>query len=180
MDDIEVYKLTNIIRYSQQNRIKNESVAEHSFYVCWFVNRLCTKHNLCDKIRLLALEAALLHDVPEVVTNDITYDVKKMIPEVSALLQPYEENIIGDISTRAKNVLFHPESDYEIIAKKLVKHADVLSVYQYCFNEEMLGNRNFTELRKASETRLIDSRSDLNDAIKTAESKGVNIYAKEQ
>lgn len=165
VDDYNVYKLSNIIRYSQQNKIKNETVAEHSYYVSWFVNRLCTKYSLSDKIRLMALEAALLHDIPEVITNDITYDVKRMIPEVPALLQPYEEQVIKEHSYRAYKVLFNPETNDEIIAKKLVKHADILSVLQYCKNEEALGNKNFTELRKATEKRVKDSRDDLITAL---------------
>ena len=161
VDDYNVYKLSNIIRYSQQNKIKNETVAEHSYYVSWFVNRLCTKYSLSDTIRLMALEAALLHDVPEVITNDITYDVKRMIPEVPGLLQPYEEEVIREHSSRAHKVLFNPETNDEIIAKKIVKHADLFSVLQYCQNEEELGNKNFTELRKATEKRVKESRDAL-------------------
>ena len=167
VDDYNVYKLSNIIRYSQQNKIKNETVAEHSYYVTWFVNRLCTKYELGDTIRLMALETALLHDIPEVITNDITYDVKRMIPEVPALLQPYEEEVIKEHSSRAYKVLFNPETPEEVIAKKVVKHADILSVLQYCQNEEMLGNKSFTELRRATEQRVKDSREDLVKAIKS-------------
>lgn len=167
VDDYNVYKLSNIIRYSQQNKIKNETVAEHSYYVTWFVNRLCTKYELGDTIRLMALETALLHDIPEVITNDITYDVKRMIPEVPALLQPYEEEVIKEHSSRAYKVLFNPETHEEVIAKKVVKHADILSVLQYCQNEEMLGNKSFTELRRATEQRVKDSREDLVKAIKS-------------
>ena len=167
VDDYNVYKLSNIIRYSQQNKIKNETVAEHSYYVTWFVNRLCTKYELGDTIRLMALETALLHDIPEVITNDITYDVKRMIPDVPALLQPYEEEVIKEHSSRAYKVLFNPETPEEIIAKKVVKHADILSVLQYCQNEEMLGNKSFTELRRATEQRVKDSREDLVKAIKS-------------
>lgn len=158
VDDYNVYKLSNIVRYSQQNKIKQETVAEHSFYVCWFVNRLCTKYELSDKIRVMAIEAAILHDIPEVITNDITYDVKRMVPEVCALLQPYEEEAIKEHSTRAHNILFHPETIEEQLAKAIVKHADILSVMQYCQNEEGLGNRNFTELRRATEQRVKNSR----------------------
>lgn len=165
VDDYNVYKMSNIIRYSQQNKIKNESVAEHSYFVMWFVNRLCTKYELSDTIRLLALESALLHDVPEVITNDITYDVKQMIPEVSALLQPYEEEVILEHSLKAHTTLFNPESYEERVAKKLVKHADILSVVQYCRNEETLGNKSFTELRKASELRARHSKEELLSVI---------------
>lgn len=109
----------------------------------------------------MALEAALLHDIPEIVTNDITYDVKQMIPEVPALLQPYEEQIINEHSMEACNILFYPSTKEEMIAKKLVKHADILSVLQYCQNEETLGNKNFIELRKATEKRLSTSKMEL-------------------
>lgn len=174
VNDFNVYKMSNIIRYSQQNKIKHESVAEHSYFVMWFINRLCTKYNLNDNIRLLALEAGLLHDVPEVITNDITYDVKQMIPEVSTLLQPYEEDVIKEHSYNAWKVLFNPETEDEILAKTIVKHADILSVYQYCYNEEMLGNKNFTELRKATNERLVKSKENLESKV-----KGGQKYANE-
>lgn len=175
VDDLNVYKLSNIIRYSQQDKIKSESVAEHSFYVAWFVNRICTKYNLCGKIRLMALEAAILHDVPEVITNDITYDVKCMIPEISKLLQPYEENIIMEHSFDAWSTLFNPTSWEQKVAKSIVKHADVLSVLQYCKHEEMLGNKSFTELREASEKRVLQSKKDLLTVIR----EGEGTYAEE-
>ena len=180
VNDFNVYKMTNIIRYSQQNKIKSESVAEHSFYVMWFVNRLCTKYELSDKIRLLALESALLHDIPEVITNDITYDVKQMIPEVSALLQPYEKEVIREHSERSYMVLFEPKTIEEVVAKKVVKHADILSVLQYCQNEETLGNNNFTELRQATEARVLNSKNELVTLIETLKQKEELKYAKEQ
>ena len=166
VNDLNVYKLANIIRYSQQNKIKKESVAEHSFFVMWFVERLCTKYQVSDIIRLKALEAALLHDVPEVITNDITYDVKKMIPEISALMEPYEKQVISEHSVCACNTLFYPVTDEDAIAKAIVKYADVLSVLQYCSNEESLGNKSFVELRKATEKRIKDSRDHLESVLK--------------
>jgi len=171
VNDMNVYKLSNVIRYSQQDKIKNESVAEHSFYVAWFANRICTKYNLCGKIRLMALEAAILHDIPEAITNDITYDVKCMIPEISTLLQPYEENIIIEHSIDVYETLFHPESWEQRVAKAVVKHADVLSVLQYCQHEEMLGNKSFSELRAATELRVKQSREDMLTVIREGEKK---------
>ena len=47
------------------------------------------------------------------------------------------------------------------MAKKIVKHADILSVMQYCQHEERLGNKNFIELSKATEKRLAMSRKEL-------------------
>ena len=173
-----IYKLTNIIRYCQKSKIKNESVAEHSYFVGWFILDLCKKNNIPDDIKLLALETGLLHDIPEIITNDITYDVKKMIPEIPQLLQPYEEEIIGEYSKEAQKTLYNPESPAEIIANRLVTHADNLSVFQYCEHEERLGNKNFTILKNDSMLRVAKSRELLEEAIE--QYLGGNKNAKEQ
>ena len=176
VDDDNVYRMSNIIRYSQLDKIKNESVAEHSYYVAWFVNRVCTEFHLCSTIRLMALEAAILHDVPEVITNDITYDVKCMVPEIKELLQPYEEQIIKEHSYPVWETLFHPKSWNQRVAKAVVKHADILSVVQYCHHEEMLGNKSFTELREASQERAMKTLDELLTVIR----EGDERYAEKQ
>lgn len=159
--ELDAYKLSNIIRYSQQHKIKKESVAEHSFYVMLFIHQICEEFELDDRIKLLSLESGLLHDIPEIVTNDITYDVKQMVPEISALLQPYEEAVIKEQCPRAHKTLFHPDTPAERLAKRIVKHADILSVLQYCRNEESLGNRHFVSLRWETEDRLEESKDEL-------------------
>lgn len=169
VNDSNVYKLTNIVRFCQQNKIKDETVAEHSFYVMWFVNKICTEYNLSDTIRLMALEGALLHDVPEVITNDITYDVKQMLPEVSDLLKPFEEKVIKEHSERAWKILFNPETSEEKIAKKVIKHADILSARQYCYNESSMGNTNFKTLYIETNLRVAQSSYELQELIKREE-----------
>lgn len=178
VDDFNVYKLSNITRFSQQHKIKNESVAEHSYYVMWFINRICSQYELDDTIRLLSLEAGLLHDIPEVVTNDITYDVKTMIPDISALLQPYEEKAILEHSVRSHQMLFYPANATDRLVKRIVKHADILSVLQYCQNEETLGNTNFKKLREETEKRLDESSLELGKLIIQYMETEENCYAK--
>lgn len=176
VDDFNIYKLTNIVRFSQLNKVKQENVAEHSYYVMWFVNNLCTKYELSDTIRLKAMQAALLHDIPEIITNDITYDVKRMIPEISELLEPYEKQVISEHSVDVCNTLFYPETYEDRVAKAIVKHADILSVLLYCKNEVSLGNTGFGELLTATQIRLYDS----NVAMLTEIRKGGHRDAKEQ
>ena len=166
VDDLNIYKLTNVIRFSQLNKIKQENVAEHSYFVMWFVNRICTKYELSDTIRLRALETALLHDIPEVITNDITYDVKCMIPEISELLEPYEKQVISEHSVDACNILFYPTTNEDMLVKKIVKHADILSVMLYCKHEEALGNKEFQELVRATSVRLQKSRIEMEEEIR--------------
>ena len=160
-----VYRLSNIVRYCQLSKIKNETVAEHSFFVMWFINWICTQHEIGDKIRLMALEAGLYHDVPEAITNDITYDVKKLIPDIPRILQPYEEDIIGEHSKVAVKVLYNPETYEEILANKIVNHADNLSVLQYCENVETLGNKEFITLKLDSCERVKKSFEEFKTAL---------------
>ena len=177
VNDHNIYKLSNIVRYCQKSKIKHETVAEHSFYVGWFILKLCRQYKIPDDIKLLALETGLLHDIPEIITNDITYDVKKMIPEIPKLLQPYEEEIIGEHSKVAQKSLYNPETPAEIIANRLVAHADNLSVFQYCEHEERFGNKNFIILKNDSLYRVARSRYSLEEAI--SKYLGGNENAKE-
>lgn len=176
--ELDVYKLSNITRYSQQHKVKNESVAEHSFYVMFFIHQICDDFELDDKVKLCSLEAGLLHDIPEIVTNDITYDVKVMVPEISGLLQPYEEAIIKEQSPRAHKILFNPGSPFERLVRRIVKHADILSVLQYCRNEEKLGNRNFIPLINETEQRLDESRQELGKLVIQYVETEESYYAK--
>ena len=71
---------------------------------------------------------------------------------------PMEEETVKSLE-KLKQLI--TETQDEVIAKKVIKHADILSVLQYCQNEETLGNKNFTELRKATEKRVNNSRKEL-------------------
>ena len=154
VDDENVYILNSIQRYNTQHKIHNETVAAHSFFVCFFIHRICNEFKLDDTIKLYATEAGLLHDVPEVITNDITHDAKQLIKGLPALLCPYEEEIIKAHSERAWRVLFHPSDIEEQLAQLVVNHADILSVHQFCENEVKLGNVTFSTLLEDSLSRI--------------------------
>jgi 5'-deoxynucleotidase YfbR-like HD superfamily hydrolase len=154
VNDENIYILNSIQRYNTQHRIHNESVAAHSYFVTYFVNRICTEFELNDKIRLMALEAALMHDVPEVVTNDITHDAKELIDGISKAIKPYEELIVKEQSMRAYCVLFAPMNIEEQIAQAVVNHADIISVHMFCDNEVRMGNMFFQILLEGSMERL--------------------------
>ena len=146
--------MSNISRYNTRYRIKNESVAAHSFYVMWFVSNICSELGVGPDITSLALEAALVHDMPEIYINDVTYDCKKMIPGLNSILAEYEIDILNSLSTTAAKVLFYPETMEEKIAGAIVRYADVVSVKQYSQSEIKLGNKSFLEILKGAEDRL--------------------------
>lgn len=131
-----IYKLKSIIRYNTRMHIKNESVAEHSFYVALLTLMICDKENMSDEIKLQAIIKALLHDMPEIETNDITHDAKERL-NLRTYLKKYENAyFIKEFPKYAKMMI----SDSKSIVSSIVDLADTLSVIQYVNNEISLGN----------------------------------------
>lgn len=185
VNDGNIYILNSIQRYNTQHRNHNETVAAHSFFVCYFIHRICSELELDDTVKLYALEAGLLHDVPEVIINDITYDAKCLIKGMSDMLQPYEEDIIKSQSTRSWRVLFSPQNIVEQLAQMVVNHADIISVHQFCENEVSMGNKNFNHLLADSIIRVQESYTTLEALasvykLKSKSEKEGNNHAKKQ
>lgn len=134
---LETYRLKNVIRYNCRNKLKAESVAEHSFYVTLFALQLCDKYHLSDDIKLNCLVKALLHDMPEIELNDITHDVKDKL-NLRAMLKHYEDKYYTDNFQMYVNIM---NNENEIV-DAVIKLADAMSVYQYTLNELNLGNKS--------------------------------------
>lgn len=158
--------LSNISRYNTRYRIKNESVAAHSFYTTWFASRICSDMGLSPEITMLAMEAAMVHDIPEIYINDITYDCKKMIPELEDILIPYESQIVESLSTDAADILFRPETTKQKLINAIVRYADVLSVEQYSLSEVKLGNKSFYEIYEGASKRLSEIQREMEKYLK--------------
>ena len=146
--------MSNISRYNTRYRIKNESVAAHSYYTIWFTSVICSHLKLSPEDTLLAMECAMLHDVPEIYINDITYDCKTMIPELTKLLEPYESTIIEQLSDVAAYILFDPQTPKHKLINTIVRYADVVSVKQFALSEIKLGNTSFKPILASAHERL--------------------------
>lgn len=161
-----IHQLNNIVRYNTRNKINPESVASHSFFASYFVLSICRDYLIPDDIKLLALESIILHDVPEVFINDITYDCKKLVPEIETILKPYEESIIGQLSESAAKILFKEGLDErEELAHSIVEWADVLSVKQYAISEVELGNTSFKSILTSSKKRVNKAELEFKKAL---------------
>ena len=133
----EIYKLKSIIRYNTRRHLKNESVAEHSFYVALLTLKLCEINKLNDKITFDALIKALLHDMPEIELNDITHDAKERL-NLKNYLKKYEDEYYDRNFAHYATLMKSQKG----IAQTVVDIADALSVYQYADNELILGNKD--------------------------------------
>lgn len=159
MDNVklkQLYRLKTVIRYNNRSHIKDESVAEHSFYVALIALQICDDYDVTDDIRLQCLIKSLLHDMPETELNDITHDVKNAL-NLRPLLKQYEDEFY------VKNYPKYIElmnNDVKIV-DEIVKYADTLSVKQYVLNEIEIGN-NSPEM-----TKILDNANERADKCKT-------------
>ena len=147
--DIDV--LRSLIRYQTLNRLINESVAEHTFYVAIFVLKLKEYYNFNLEI---ALKMELIHDIPEAYISDIPHNIKKKNPALRKIVEQLEEEVIKDrLSEDAMDLLnqFNNGSTPEGLICQL---ADIISVILYVQDELNLGNLNFKQIVKPSLERI--------------------------
>lgn len=136
--DVDV--LRSLIRYQNCNRLVNESVAEHSFYVAVFVLKLREYYDFNLEV---ALKTALIHDIPEARISDIPHNIKLANPEVAAALEKAEEKVTVDILSEEANTLLKSFNHGDTVEGKICQLADVLSVVLYANDEIKCGNRIF-------------------------------------
>lgn len=157
--------MSNISRYNTRYRIKNESVAAHSFYTIWFASVICSHFGLSPEVTQKAMECAMVHDIPEIYINDITYDCKQMIPEITSMIEPYERVIVSKLSDIAESILFDPKDLEDKLIGLIVRYADVVSVKQYSISEIKLGNASFSPILESANSRLEELSEELTKVL---------------
>jgi len=151
-DILREYTLSKIIRYNNRNKLQNESVAEHSFFVTLFCLKIIKNLNLTkDEInRILILSA--LHDTCESETSDIPHNVKKENPEINKFLEKMEQKYYMEYWKEYYPIIYESTE----LEHAILKLADTYSVYQYCLNEKDVGNtsKDINEIFIDCEKRL--------------------------
>ena len=166
--DIDV--LRSLIRYQNCNRLVNESVAEHSFYVASFVMKL---REYYDFNLERALKMALIHDIPESRISDVPHNIKTANPKLSAALEDAENKVLND--------MFYPEgvtlvADFNGTVSpegKVCALADVLSVVLYANDEIKCGNKVFNYI-------AIKAIARCKEIVKSLEPQLNKTYTQEQ
>lgn len=134
----KTYRLAYITRYSNVPRVRDESVAEHSFFVAALVMEYSNKYAF-DVGR--ALQIAIAHDIPESIVDDVSHEMKDRFPAVKFALKTAESQAIQDFS-RPFVEAFEEYATQSVEA--LVVHlADAMQCYQYAKNEMALGNNGY-------------------------------------
>ena len=140
--DKELYKMSNIWRYSSRLIHKPENLAEHSFYVAFKVYEIGYVYGIDEARIAKAAKIALCHDCGEIYTGDLPHSLKAYSPEIKALSEQLEVKLI------AENFKWFGDDFKDFVEKKdkivcgLVEIADMLDVIMFIDREETLGNRD--------------------------------------
>lgn len=167
--DPDFEALNNINRWSIQKRNKEESVAEHSYWVTFYTNLLAeellmnntippvdghssevwkSSHRRME-IKVSLLQMAINHDFDETFTGDMSSEVKHNSYngyQMKTLLKEYAEMRVKEkFSNNTKfdrmmcRSILNPEAELYTI----VKVADWISILFYTNREYTMGNRDF-------------------------------------
>lgn len=162
MFEREYRELSFVRRWGIHRRLLEQSVAEHSYYVALYAMQIAKfigwPQNYSGTVGELGglLRAALLHDVPEVITGDPAGPVKR---QTMAMMG---ERAIGEgvarrfgpevaIEIEAAN---HPTSNAGKEIKAIVKVADSLDALFHLATEIQMGNQNAAFLVEQERRRL--------------------------
>lgn len=152
-----MYRLAYIIRYSNVPRVKDESVAEHSFFVAVLVMKFYDQY----KFNLgVALQIAIAHDCPESMTNDLSHETKTLFPEIKDVIKRAEKEFLKQMPYAIKRGVELLEMD--TVESKIVALADAMQCHQYSSHEASLGNQGYmTTVLHSSSERIRKLREEL-------------------
>jgi 5'-deoxynucleotidase YfbR-like HD superfamily hydrolase len=171
-DVLQESRLKDIKRFNTRSTIKQESVAEHSYFVVLYCIKICDKLNILEEgLRNDILVKAALHDIPEIDTSDIPHDVKQRSKELSDAIYEMEKQFYTDKFPQYIH-LFNRNNENERWQKvnTIVELADAYSVLQYILIECKLGNVSdeIFEIRREVKERIykIEERLEMHNANK--------------
>lgn len=136
----DYYIPTEIIRYSNRSKMRTENIAEHSFYVAFYVILVGNDYNIKPEIINKACTLAVLHDYPEIYTLDLAHDFKYSHPDVKATFSKAEKDFISQYLPNIKH--YFDDLDQDTPESLLVHIGDALSVLLYTNRELSIWNDN--------------------------------------
>lgn len=148
-------RIRNVVRFSNSTRIKDESVAEHSYFTAYYA--LVLGHVLSNVEGVSVdfgtmLTGALVHDIDEAVSGDFIRHFKYQDPELHKRLDDASSKLMEGAFSSTSEALTGPlyagwksAKQDSTVEGDLVAFADFLSVLSYVMNEIDCGNRKLIE-----------------------------------
>lgn len=125
--------LSFIERWNIAPRLHRQNVAEHSFYVALYSDKLAMILGLCPEQRMDIVSAALRHDVAEVKTGDSPGPAKRAVTDEEKLYR-YEREFLATLGDDYSTTI-------EPAVALVIKAADTIDAWYYLMGEVAHGNQ---------------------------------------
>lgn len=155
-------RMKHIKRWQLMHNTWQEDIAQHSLQVAMIAHSLALLRNTrfgggANPAR--AMELAVYHEAPEVITGDLATPIKYFNPGIRTAYKEIEgiaarklhTMLPGDISGAYDSLLLTPEQDGEW---PRVKAADKISAYIKCIEELRAGNSEFSKAAQSIRAEL--------------------------
>lgn len=152
--DGDLSRIRNVIRFSNSTRIKDESVAEHSFFTAYYSMILAAALHYVEHVEIdvgRMLSCAILHDIDESKSGDFVRHFKYMDKDIKQHIEDATSKIMQQAFTPlfegtdsiSANLQDHWKNakDPTTLEGDLLAFADFLSVLSYVMNELDCGNK---------------------------------------
>jgi len=153
MFERELRELSFVPRWTIVRRIKEQSVAEHSYYVALYAGQIADLVEWPGN-RAALLDMALRHDLDEVFLSDIPGPSKRAIVDelnASRFVDKELSRRFGkDYHTHGK-----AEGDEWLQITAIIKVADLLEGVLWMATEQQLGNRSLSKVLEENYDRLV-------------------------
>lgn len=148
-----------VIRYQGRVTIHQQTIAEHMAHTAQYVMLLCTVFDVPEQDKLLAIQRAVVHDLPETETADVPFTTHRDFVDFARAYDKVETRVWSD---KFPELNVYVEKFTNVWY--LVKLADKLDVVAYIEREQQLGN-NTEYLQNA----LLEECVDINKIIEKLE-----------
>tara|TARA_R100001594_G_scaffold33685_6_gene62462 strand:+ start:6053 stop:6604 length:552 start_codon:yes stop_codon:yes gene_type:complete len=133
--DPQLRVLSHVPRWAIIRTIREQNVAEHSYFVAVYAKEIAEFVNLDQSEYPMLVWVALMHDIDEMVTGDIP------TPSKERHLYIQQHQISRDVG-----VDFSPDVHLSIAAHKILKIADCFEAVMFLMDEQYLGNKTVHHL----------------------------------
>lgn len=160
--------LQYVRRWGIVRTIREQSVAEHSYYVALIADRIARKLGIQDPERLYRLgRIALLHDRIEVATGDIPGTVKMTDPSLAIGVKRYENDMKKELKFQEED-----ETDDEVL-RHIIKFADSMEALLFLEEEQALGNTMVADIKSQLVDRMLLAEVTLYESYGISAAKGM-------